>query len=204
MSGFFEEPTHFEYLVRDAVPELIRSYGYGVRKELMVWSVWCLSGEEPYTLAMVLSEFALRFPGLGFRFMILATDASTNTLDTARRGIYNEDHISHVPMHLRKKYLMRSRDNSRRLIRIAPEIREMVRFRKTDLREEDFNFREPMDIIFCRNVAGWDDMRERVDLLRRFYRHLSPGGYLFLGHDEDPGDLDVPLIPVAPMIFRKP
>jgi len=203
MPNFFHQTTHFEYLVRTALPELIRSYGYGIGKKLIVWSAGCFSGEEPYTLAMILSEFARRYPGLGFHFLVLATDISADLLEIAKRGIYDEISIDPVPMELRKKYLLRSKDRAKRLVRIASEVRELVKFRKVDLREEEFRFREPVDIVFCHSGLGRMGKGEREKLLDRMYHQLSPGGYLFLQPAGPADGPDVPWTPVAPMVYRK-
>lgn len=200
---FFTDQAHLEYLVQKALPELIRAFGYGIKKRLIVWSAGCSSGEEPYTLAMVLNEFAARYPGLGFHFLILATEISSDLLDTARTGIYDENQISPVPVPMRKKYLLRSKDRTKKLVRIVPELREVVKFRKTDPDRGDLVFREPIDIIFCRNALHRMNRHEHESLLNDFYQRLIPGGYIFMGQSERPADIHVPLVPVAPTIYRK-
>jgi chemotaxis protein methyltransferase CheR len=204
MADFFQNQHYLEYLVNEALPELVRSYGYGLWKTLMVWSPKCFSGEGPYTLAMVLSEFATRYPGLGFDFTIVATDVSTQIIDIARRGVYDENTIKPVPLALRKKYLLKSKDRSRQLVRIAPELQEMVKFRTGDLLKEDLQFREPLDIIYCPEVPSNMDSAIIKHLFTKFYRYLSPGGYLFFGHQLPPRGLPVALAQVAPRIYRKP
>lgn len=191
-TDFFREPEHFDHLVESVLPGLIHMYGLGIRKELRVWSAACSSGEEPYTLAMVLSNFEERSPG--FRFSILATDISTVVLDKAMRGIYDHERVEPVPLSLRKKYLMRNKDRDKGLVRIVPELRAKVKFRRLNLMDEDFGIREPMAIIFCRNVIIYFDKQTQEDLLNRLCRHLIPGGYLFMGHSETLHGLNVPLV----------
>jgi chemotaxis protein methyltransferase CheR len=200
--AFFEEKEHLRYLVRTALPELIRSHGYGVKRELMVWSAGCRSGEEPYTLAMVLTEFACRYPGLGFHFLIIATEASPYELEKARQGIYEESSIAPIPPPLRKKYLLKSVDRTRRLVRIAPEVRDLVRFRKAPPDGEDFRFREPIDVIFCRDDSVFARSREE-DTLSCFHSHLSLGGFMFLRNSTLSHDLHAPLALVAPRVYKK-
>jgi chemotaxis protein methyltransferase CheR len=153
---------------------------------------------------MVLSEFATRYPGLGFDFTIMATDVSPQIIDIARRGVYDENTIKPVPLALRKKYLLKSKDKSRQLVRIAPELQEMVKFRTGDLFKEDLKFREPLDIIYCPEVPSNMDSAIIMHIVTKFYRYLSPGGYLFFGHQLPLGGLPVPLAQVAPRIYRKP
>ena len=199
-TDFFREPQHFEFLVKSALPTLLRDEGSGIRKELMVWSAGCSSGEEPYTLAMVLAEVAERLPG--FRYFILGTDVCTRVLETARNATYGEDRIEPVPRELRKKYLLRSRDRRKALVRVAPDLRARVRFRRLNFLEQDFGMREPIDVIFCRNVFIYFDRPTQETVLNRFCRNLIPGGYVFLGHSETINGLRVPLVQVAPTVYR--
>ncbi|MBE0617407.1 MAG: methyltransferase domain-containing protein, partial [Proteobacteria bacterium] len=198
-TDFFREPQHFEYLVRAALPELVRT-GAGLRRPVAVWSAGCSTGEEPYTLAMVLAEVAESLPGV--RYLILATDISTAVLHKAQQAVYEEERILPVAAPLRKKYLLRSRDRTRSLVRVAPELRQHVRFRMLNFMDGSFGLRESMDVIFCRNVMIYFDRETQEALLNRFCRHLAPGGYVFLGHSETINGLQVPLTQVAPTIYR--
>ncbi|HKZ18401.1 MAG TPA: protein-glutamate O-methyltransferase [Geobacteraceae bacterium] len=198
-TDFFREPAHFRYLAGQVLPEMI---GKGACGTLRVWSAGCSSGEEPYTLAMVLSEYASnhgRFP-----FSILATDICTTVLEKASRGIYEEEKIAPVSHELREKYLLRSRDRSRGVVRIAPELRSLVKFRRLNFMNDTFSLCEPMHIIFCRNVLIYFDRPTQEALLNKFCRHLVPGGYLFLGHSETINGMQVPVVQVDSTIYRKP
>lgn len=202
-TDFFREPQHFNYLLETALPDLVGAGGAGLKKSLVIWSAGCSSGEEPYTLAMVLSEFANRYPGLGFDFSIVATDISTRVLQTAGKGIYHEERISTVPMGLRRKYLLRGRDKSSGLVRIAPELRAQVRFRRLNFMDEDFGFREQLDIIFCRNVVIYFDKETQERLFKKFCDCLGTGRYLCIGLSETLNGFELPLVRVAPSVYRK-
>jgi chemotaxis protein methyltransferase CheR len=195
-TDFFREPAHFEYLSRTVLPNFART-----RKKVFIWSAGCSSGEEPYTMAMVLNEFANY--NRGFNFLILATDISTRVLDKARLAVYDEERISPVPSDMKKKYLLRSKDRTKSLYRIVPALREQIRFRRLNFMDSDFGFREPMDIIFCRNVIIYFDKPTQEKLLNKFCRYLSHGGYLFMGHSETLFGMNVPLTQVAPTIYRR-
>ena len=199
-TDFFREPVHFDYLVKSAIPSLIDSRDAGIRNPLKIWSAGCSTGEEPYTLAMVLSEFTASNPG--FRTSILASDISTAVLSKARNAIYAEDRVDTIPLHLKKKYLLRSKDSSKSLVRIAPQLRTMVNFRRLNFME-DFGLHEQMDIIFCRNVIIYFDKPTQERLLNRFHQQLVRGGFLFLGHSETLNGLNVPLTPVASTVYCK-
>ncbi|KAF0217440.1 MAG: chemotaxis protein methyltransferase [Geobacteraceae bacterium] len=200
-TDFFREPDHFDYLQQRVLPEWVQKYGGGINRKLMIWSAGCSTGEEPYTLSMVLSEFAESCPG--FKFQILATDISTRVLEKARTAIYEEERVESVPMPMKRKYLLRSRDKASGLVRIAPELREKVQFRRLNFMDSDFGMREPIDIIFCRNVIIYFDRPTQERLLNHFYNHMTPGGYIFMGHSETLNGLDVPLVTVHPTIYRK-
>jgi chemotaxis protein methyltransferase CheR len=190
-TDFFREPAHFEYLRHKVLPELTRTGG-----TIAAWSAGCSTGEEPYTLAMVFKEF-------GCNFVILATDISTRVLDKAKLAVYDEERIDPISPELRRKYLLASKDRAKRLYRITPELREHVKFRKLNFMDGDFGFREPLDIIFCRNVIIYFDKPTQERLLNKFCNYLSPHGYLFMGHSETLFGMNVPLAQAAPTIYRK-
>lgn len=198
---FFRESAHFDCLAQRVVPDLIRRHGSGMQRPFVIWSAGCSTGEEPYTLAMVLSELALQHRG--FRFVILATDISTRVLDAAKYAIYDEEKIGPVPDALKRKYLLRGKNDKAGLYRVVPELRQLVRFRRLNFMDGDFGMREPMDVIFCRNVIIYFDRPTQERLLQRFCGHLIDYGYLFMGHSETVHGMDLPVVPVAPTVYRK-
>lgn len=200
-TDFFREPDHFECLLHKVLPELVELQGLGVRKTLHAWSAGCATGEEPYTLSMALSEFAAVCPG--FHFSILATDISTVALGKARCGIYEHERVEPVPLTLRRKYLLRSKEREKGLVRIAPELRASVHFERLNLMEEDWDIKDPMGIVFCRNVIIYFDRPTQEKLLNRLARHLAPGGYLFMGHSESLHGMNLPLVQERTTVYRK-
>jgi len=199
-TDFFREAGHFDYLVSKALPDLAARNG--ANRKSLVWSAGCSTGEEPYTLAMVLSEYAQTCPG--FRFGVLATDICTEVLSRARMGIYKSELVLPVPQSLRRKYFMRSRDPKSDLHRVVPELRSLVEFRRLNFMDSDFGLPEPPEIIFCRNVIIYFDRPTQVRLLQRLTSQLAPGGYFFAGHSESLQNMDLPLVPVATAVYRKP
>ncbi len=199
-TDFFREAGHFDYLVAKALPDLAARYG-AIRNSL-VWSAGCSTGEEPYTLAIVLSEHALGCPG--FRFSVLATDISTEVLAKARMGIFKSELVRPVPRSLQRKYFMRSRDPESDMVRVVPELRALVDFRRLNFMDSAFNLAQAPEIIFCRNVIIYFDRTTQESLLKKLTRQLAPGGYFFAGHSESLQGMDLPLIPVAPSTYRKP
>jgi chemotaxis protein methyltransferase CheR len=198
-TDFFREPEHFEYLVSKALPDLEKRKGL-VRKAL-IWSAGCSTGEEPYSLAMMFSDYAQAHPG--FRFSLLATDICTEVLAHASQGIFKTAVVKPVPQGLRKKYLMRSRDPNSDLVRVVPEVRAKIEFRRVNLMDSDYGLSESPEIIFCRNVIIYFDRPTQIRLLDSLVRQLAPDGYFFSGHSESLQNMDLPLIAVAPAVYRK-
>jgi chemotaxis protein methyltransferase CheR len=216
-TDFFREPQHFDFLVQTAIPDLLGKKQIALKpaqksdsgenpvpdpkKRISIWSAGCSTGEEPYTLAMILSDFAYRSPG--FTFSILATDISTKALKTAMLGIYDHERVEPVPLRLRKRYLLKSKDRNKDLVRIVPELRNYVKFRRLNLMDGSFCIHEKLDIIFFRNVLIYFDRPTQETVLNRICHHLNADSYMFLGHSETLNGLDVPLIPVTTAVYRK-
>ena len=200
-TDFFREPEHFDYLVKEALPELERERIRAGRQDLKLWSAGCSTGEEPYTLGIVMSEAMPDYPGL--RFHILATDISHSCLQTGSRGIYTEKNIEPVPMALRKKYFLRSKDRKSELVQMGPDLRQRIQFQELNLMDENFSLPHMMDAIFCRNVMIYFNNEIREQLVARFERQLHSGGYLFVGHSESLNGIKTTLQQVAPMVYKK-
>ena len=197
---FFREPDHFRFLADHAVPSLL-STARGSGVPLKVWSAACSTGAEPYTLAMVLSDLGQQ--NAAPRYSITATDISTEVLETAIAGIYPEAMVGPVPPELRRRYVLRSKDRSRKQVRIAPELRTTVRFGRVNLMEVPYQVEREMDIIFCRNILIYFDKETQQAVLRHLTGHLRVGGCLFLGHSETLAGFQLPLEPVGPTVFRR-
>lgn len=200
-TDFFREPGHFDFLIKTAIPNIMAGRNDFHRDPLRIWSAGCSTGEEPYTLAMVLSEFAIGRPD--FRSAITASDICTQVLQTAKNAIYPEERTDPIPLNLKKKYLMRSREKTKSLVRIAPFVRSLVSFRRINFMDDDLGISEKMDVIFCRNVVIYFDKPTQQKLMQKFYKQLKPGGYLFIGHSETLSGLDVEFKPVASTVYRK-
>jgi chemotaxis protein methyltransferase CheR len=193
-TDFFREPAHFDFLMRTVLPESAPG-----GRPFVAWSAGCSSGEEPYTMAMALSDYAETHQG--FRFRILATDISTAMLEKAQLGVYSSETAAPIPLALKQKYLLRSRDSNR--VRIAPALRSLVEFRHLNFMDADYALSERVDAIFCRNVLIYFDRSTQESILRKLVRNLAPSGYLFVGHSETLHDMDLPVVPMAPALYRK-
>jgi chemotaxis protein methyltransferase CheR len=197
-TDFFREPKHFNFLVDQALPEWSeRNTG----RSFSIWSAGCSTGEEPYTMAIVLSEYALAHPG--FRFRIQASDISTTVLAKAEQGVYSEDVVAPVQTALKRKYFMHSRQPGSDRMRVVPELRRLIEFRRLNFMDNDYGVAEKADAIFCRNVIIYFDRPTQERILQKLSNCLTPGGYMFVGHSETLHDMNLPLEPVAPALYRR-
>lgn len=197
VTSFFREDHHFEFLANDLVPELMAR---GASAQVRVWSAGCSSGEEPYSIAMVLAET------LGSRAKsvarVLATDISQRALGVARQGVYPVDRLQGVSEARRKRWFQRGSGANDGMARIAQPIRELVTFNQLNLLEH-WPMKGPLDAIFCRNVVIYFDNPTKQRLFARYAQLLAPGGYLFLGHSESLHGLSDAFDLVGRTIFRK-
>ncbi len=194
-TDFFRESDHFDFLAQRALPAWrARSPG----GPLKVWCAGCSTGEEAYTLAMVLLEQQAQ--GV-FDFSILATDVSTRVLGRAMEATYDEQQIMPVPMPLRKKYLLRGRGDSDGLVKISPEVRQYIRFGHLNFLSQSYGIRDRFDVIFFRNVMIYFDRATQQQIVSKMCRILNPGGWLFTAHAETLHGLDLPLEPTATAVY---
>lgn len=198
-TSFFREVSHFDYLKSKVLPELVAQQAGGGR-ELFFWSSASSSGEEPYTLSMVLHDFAASQPGL--RYKILATDISTKVLNMAVRGVYPMEQAMKVPQDVLRKYFQKGVGDSAGKIKIRKVIREKVAFQRFNLMGE-FPWHNEMDVIFCRNVMIYFDRVTQEQLIRKFHGCLCKGGYLFIGHSESIASIKHEFVQVEATTYRK-
>ncbi|MGC8802758.1 MAG: CheR family methyltransferase [Bacteroidales bacterium] len=198
-TDFFREPVHFEFLAQEIVPLFARTTE--LRYPMKIWSAGCSSGEEPYTVAIVLMECREKYPTLDFQ--ILGTDVSTRILQTALDAIYKENRIEGIPLQILKKYFLRSKDRTNPTVRLIPEIRRKVSYMRLNLMESVYPVPDMYDVIFCRNVLIYFDRPTQERVINKLCMYLKPGGYFFLGHSESIMGMTVPLRQIKPTIFVK-
>lgn len=180
-TDFFREAHHFAYLKDRWAVERQAEATRGGSRRLRVWCAASSTGEEPYTIAMVLSEAGLVPPAWDLK--ILASDIDTDVLSAAREGIYSLDRAAPIPESLLKRYFLR-RVGEKTEVRARPELRALITFRQVNLVEVPWPFRGPFDVIFCRNTLIYFDRDKQRSILERLVGVLRPGGILFLGHAE--------------------
>ncbi len=198
-TDFFREPKHFDYMRDVALGDILRQFS---ERRLRIWSSACSTGAEPYTLAMVMSDF-VQSQAPDRDYFILATDLSTDVLQKAQKGIYSSDIMAPVPPDMMRKYVMRATNTHRHEMRVAPTLRQKVGFARMNLMDAKYPVGDPMHIIFCRNVLIYFDKQTQSQVLTRLCNNLLPGGYLFIGHSETVTGFDLPIRQVANTIFKR-
>jgi len=200
-TDFFRESEHFNFLVTKALPILLENGGSN--RNLTAWSAGCSTGEEPYTLAIVLNEFVQTKPDLGLKFSVLATDVSPEVLQVAKTAVYKEVSTEPIPITLKQKYFLKNKDRNNPIVKVAPELRRTVRFERLNFMDRDYGLKQSMDIIFFRNVLIYFDKPTQEAILNKLCHCLKKGGYFFQGHSESTQGMNLPLKSVAPTIYQK-
>jgi len=195
---FFREEAHFQRLT-EHLTELLA----GGQRKFRFWSAASSTGEEPYTMAIVLEE---AFAQVAVDYRILATDISTRVLATAKEGAYGEAQLARVPRHLRHKYFARGANGSDGAERhqVLPALRDRITFARLNLSAPPFPMSGPFDVVFCRNVMIYFDQPVRQGLIAEIERVLVPGGLLMIGHAETLNGITTGLRPILPSMYRKP
>jgi chemotaxis protein methyltransferase CheR len=175
---FFRESFQLKAFTDEIIPELLKEKAKHCEKTIRIWSAGCSTGEEPYTIAMLL----LDKPELaGWKIEIIGTDISQRVLHHARKGVYGHSSFRVTEPHYKSRYFI-DQDGG---FRVGDRIREFVTFSRLNLYDSSkYLFLGKMDIIFCRNVIIYFDMPAKKRVIENFYNTLNPGGFLLLGHSE--------------------
>lgn len=199
-TDFFREPDHFDFLFTKVLTEFISKAG--ASKTMQIWSAGCSTGEEPFTIAIILSEFKALHPG--FNFHILATDLSLRALEHASKAIYPDSKVEVIPLSLRKNYLLKSKDKTRKEVRIVASLRNKIELERQNLMELNSYNKSGMDVIFCRNTLIYFDRPTQMKVVLGLTDKLKKGGYLFIGHSESLlNEQWLPVKRIAPTIYQK-
>ena len=200
-TDFFRESAHFEFITNN----LLRQFQAENKSEKMrFWSSAASTGEEIYTMAMVMNEYNRKSYEGGIDYSILGTDISVRALQQAVSAIYKHDRILNLPIELRKRYFLKSKDPQSDLVRVNAQLRSKTRFERLNLMDEVYNVGDEFDVIFCRNVLIYFDKETQEKVVNKLSDNLKPGGYLFLGHSESIIGKHVPLTQIQPTIYKRP
>lgn len=196
---FYRENDHFEFFQKSVLPELSQKMKREKINDIRIWSAGCSSGEEPYTLIMLMMEFF----GSDYQKLsagILATDISENALGIARKAVYPFERVKSMPEIYKKKYFKKLPNDEYEVVDI---VKKEVTYRRFNLMNKQFPFKKAFDIIFCRNVMIYFDQPTRQTLVDKFYRHTAPGGWFFIGHSESLNRINTGYKYIMPALYRK-
>ncbi|KPA19635.1 SAM-dependent methyltransferase [Candidatus Magnetomorum sp. HK-1] len=191
---FFREKSHFDYLQKHILPNVKMD-----SNKLRVWSAASSSGEEVYTLCMVLAE-SLGKDRFLEKVAILGTDISQRVLQKAEYGHYLKENMSQIPPNYRLNYV---ESVSKDTFCIKEELKKVCLFRRLNLNMPRYPFKQKFHIIFCRNVFIYFDMPTQESICNEFARHAAPDAWLFISQTETLRNLNVPWKYVTPGVYRK-
>ena len=192
---FMREAKHFDFFRESVLPWIESSV---VENDLRIWCAACSTGEEPYTLQMIIEDY---FDGkTGWNTETLATDISTAVLDKAASGIYTNESVSVLPDVWRKKYFHKYDENN---VEVLSKLKNKITFRQFNLMEKVFPFNTKFQVIFVRNVMIYFDSVTRDRLVEKLYDWMEPGGYLFIGHSESLNRSNTGFKYIKPALYRK-
>lgn len=201
LTEFFREAAHFHFLSEKAIPALLEKKRKNYEKRIRVWSAGCSTGEEPYSISMVLAEHVQ--PQYEWDVKILATDISTRVLKKAMEGVYTKEQLKSVSPQLINAYFKKRVANNKDYYHLDDCLKNMVAFRRLNLTDEAYPFKGQFDFIFCRNVMIYFDKQTQSELVSKFYKHLTPDGYLFIGHSESLTGTNNKFRYVQPTVYQK-
>lgn len=193
---FMREEAHFNFFRDTILPYLVNTKK---NKVLSIWSAGCSSGEEPYTISMIIKE-TLGAQAALWDTRVLATDISQNALKAAKEAVYDEDSLKNLSASWKTKYFTKTSQPG--IYSVAPAIKSNVIFQTFNLMDP-IRFRLKFDVIFCRNVMIYFDQNTKDALIQRFYDATAPGGYLLIGHSETINKEKTPYKYLMPATYRK-
>jgi len=199
---FFREKEHFNFLNGNVFPEYLKNSSSTQFQELKLWSAGCSSGQEAYSIGIQLEEF-MRVNGVRFNYSILATDISGKMLKSAREAVYPMSQVDEIPLELKHRYFLKSKNTKDQKVKVIKDIREKVRVGYMNLMDGLYPFQMQFDIIFLRNTLIYFDPKVQLSVLIKVLDSLKTGGYLFIGHSESIINLHLPIKSIAPSVYMK-
>ncbi|MFQ5901836.1 MAG: CheR family methyltransferase, partial [Thermodesulfobacteriota bacterium] len=200
-TSFFREKAQFDLLRRTIIPELIQKKTKKRDRKIRIWSAGCSTGEEPYSLAIILCDVIKDIDAWDVK--ILATDISTKALDIARAGVYKKKDIEGIPPLMFNACFQLGVGEKKGLFRVKRHLMDMVVVRRLNLMLSKYPFRGLFDLISCRNVMIYFNKATQQEIITKFFRYLQPGGYLFLGHAESLTGVRNRFVYIQPSVYQK-
>ena len=177
LTFFFRENHHFEYLANTVIPELLKRNA--ATQKIRIWSAGCSTGEEPYSIAIVLKECV----PAGWDAKVIATDLDSNVVNTGMTGVYKIDRLKGISEGRKNRWFMKGEGSKSGFVKTKKELQDMIEFGQVNLMDA-WPFKETFDVIFCRNVVIYFDKPTQSKLFNRYADQLSTVGHLMVGHSE--------------------
>lgn len=194
-TDFFREPHHFEYIKRKFLPKY-------EGKTVNIWSSASSTGEEVYTIAITMEEYN-KEKGVNLNYQLCASDISTKVLKHANQAVYDEQRIKDLPLKLKQKYFLKSKNPLNKTVRVVAPLRNKVRFDRVNLLQPIETYNDLFDLVFCRNVLIYFDRETQELVLNNICNKMKVGATLMLGHSESISGLKLPLKQIQPTVFEK-
>ena len=180
LTSFFREEHHFEYLKNTVFPSLLEKNA--ATQKIRIWSAGCSTGEEPYSIAMVVREFFEDYDGWDVK--VVATDLDSNVIDKGKAGVYDIGRVDGLSLEYKKRWMKRGKGDQSNLVKMKSELQNLITFKQLNLLH-GWPIKGPIDIIFCRNVVIYFDKETQRNLFDRYADVLSSDGHIFIGHSEN-------------------
>lgn len=201
-TDFFREKEHFQFISDQFLPEYLTMKNAASGQNIRIWSAGCSSGQEAYSIGITLEEY-LRNKKQLFRYSILATDISERMLRSAKLAIYPSSAVNEIPIEIKHRYFLKSKDLTDPKVRVVKEIRDKVEIAYLNLMSDTYLDGPKFDIIFLRNTLIYFETRTQHEVLRKVIAGLNTGGCLFIGHSESLINMQLPIQSIAPSVYVK-
>ncbi|MEM1135850.1 MAG: CheR family methyltransferase, partial [Bacteroidota bacterium] len=195
-TDFFREPLHFDYLKQVIQKEI------EFKNVFNFWSAGCSSGEEAYTLCIILEELKIEL-NKNFSYKILGTDISKSVLQRAEKGIYHQSFANGITPSILNRYFLKSKNDANNYVKIKPNLSKNVSFKQLNFLDIDYNIPYQFDFIFYRNVGIYFNVELQGKVVEKITSSLKKGGYLFLGHSESLINMNLPYQQIKPTFYKK-
>jgi len=201
---FFREKEHFQFLETHLFPGYLKkgTSNPNLLPQRKLWSAGSSNGQEAYSIGIQLEEF-MRTNNVRFDYSILATDISDRMLKEAKRAVYSMSQVAEMPVELKHRYFLKSKNTNEPKVKVVDEIRKKVTVAYMNLMDGSYPFKEQFDVVFLRNTLIYFEPKVQLQVLIKVLDCLKTGGYLFIGHSESLINLNLPIQSVAPSVYIK-
>jgi chemotaxis protein methyltransferase CheR len=201
-TDFFREKDHFDFITNQIIPDYL-NIRLNVQKSILkFWSAGCSNGQEAYSIAIILEEY-IRLKKVPVNYSILATDISVRMLKTASEAIYPISNIDQIPLELKQRYFLKSKNQDNQKVRLIKDLRDKVTPAYLNLMDDNYLLNDQFDVVFLRNTLIYFNSLVQQKVLTKVINNLKTGGYLLIGHSESLINMNLPISSIAPSIYVK-